>query len=315
MARILVTQRLVDGSLDELRTSAHRLDERDEPTPMPRAELLERVTDAEVLVCLLNDQIDDEVLAAGHSLKVVANVAVGHDNIDLAAAARRGIAVVNTPGVLDSSTADIAIALMLAARRRTGQAEARLRQGDWEGFSIDGSLSLDLSGSALGLVGYGRIARQVAQRARGFDMTVRHHTRRDSTEPGWTASLEELAAGSDVLSIHVPLTPETRGLVDARILSFLRPTAVVVNTARGAILDEEALCDALEKGRLWGAGLDVFDGEPSINPRLLSAPNAVLLPHMGSATIATRRAMCELALAGALAVLDGQRPENLVSPR
>jgi glyoxylate reductase len=315
MARILVTQRLVDGSLDELRTSAHRLDERDEPTPMPRAELLERVTDAEVLVCLLNDQIDDEVLAAGHSLKVVANVAVGHDNIDLAAAARRGIAVVNTPGVLDSSTADIAIALMLAARRRTGQAEARLRQGDWEGFSIDGSLSLDLSGSALGLVGYGRIARQVAQRARGFDMTVRHHTRRDSTEPGWTASLEELAAGSDVLSIHVPLTPETRGLVDARILSFLRPTAVVVNTARGAILDEEALCGALEKGRLWGAGLDVFDGEPSINPRLLSAPNAVLLPHMGSATIATRRAMCELALAGALAVLDGQRPENLVSPR
>ena len=273
-----------------------------------------RVNGAEALICLLNDPIDDEVLAAGRSLKVVANVAVGYDNIDLAAAARRSIAVVNTPGVLDASTADVAMALMLAARRRTSEAEARLRRGGWEGFSLDGSLSLDLSGSSLGLVGYGGIARKVAHRARGFDMSVRHHTRHDTGEPGWTASLEELATGCDVLSIHVPLSPETRGLVDARILSLLKPTSVVINTARGPVLDEEALCDALEDGRLWGAGLDVYDGEPSINPRLLSAPHAVLFPHVGSATVATRRAMCELALAGALAVLEGREPGNLVSP-
>jgi glyoxylate reductase len=313
MARILITQRLVPGALDVLRASAHEIDERDEPTPIDHAELLERVADADALVCLLNDLIDDEVLAAGRSLRVVANVAVGYDNIDLEAAGQRSIAVVNTPGVLDASTADVAIALMMAARRRTSEAESRLRRGDWEGFSLDGSLSLDLSGSSLGLVGYGGIARKVAQRAAGFDMEVSHHTRHDTGELGWTASLEELAAKADVLSIHVPLSSETRGLVDARILSLLKPTSVVVNTARGPVLDEEALCDALEAGRLWGAGLDVYDGEPTINPRLLSAPHAVLLPHVGSATIETRRAMCELALTGALAVLDGRQPPNLVS--
>jgi glyoxylate reductase len=314
VAHLFITQRLVPGALELIDLEGHDVAHRDRPGPIPRDELLARVGDVEVLVCLLNDRVDDEVLGAAPKLKVVATIAVGYDNIDVGAAHRRGIKVVNTPGVLDASTADIAVALMLGARRRTSDAEAALREGRWTGWSIDEHLGRDLSGATLGLVGFGRIARKVAARALGFDMVVRHHTRHATGVDGWTSSLRELASDADVLSIHVPLTGATHHLISAEVLASLRSTAVVVNTSRGAVLDEDALASALEGGRLWGAGLDVYQGEPSINPRLLAAPHTVLLPHIGSATVETRRAMCTLAFTGALEALAGGEPANLVPP-
>jgi glyoxylate reductase len=313
MARVFITQRLVPGALEQRSLEGHQVSHRNEPDAIAHEDLLSAVHDVEVLVCLLSDRVDDEIFAAAPQLKVVANIAVGFDNIDVAAAHRRGIKVVNTPGVLDASTADLALALMLGARRRTSDAEAALRAGRWTGWSIDEHLGLDLSGATLGLVGFGRIARRVAERARGFEMTVLHHTRHATGEAGWTPSLLELAQASDVLSIHVPLTAESKQLVSAEVLAALRPTAVVVNTSRGDVLDEEVLAGALEAGRLWGAGLDVYQGEPHINPRLLAAPHTVLLPHIGSATVETRQAMCALAFAGAFEVLRGGTPSNLVT--
>jgi len=312
MARILITQQLVDGGLDALEGSGHEVTYRQEASPMARAELLAAIGSFEAIICTLADTIDDEVLAAGVRLSVVANVAVGYDNIDLGAALRRGITVCNTPGVLDGSTAELTMLLMLAARRRSSDREADLRQGRWLGWGIAGNLGLDLSGATLGLVGYGRIAQAVARRAAAFDMSVLHHTRRPTGEPGWCASLLEMAAATDVLSVHVPLSPVTTGLIDRSVLAALRPTAVVINTARGPVVDEAALAEALEEGRLWGAGLDVYVGEPTISARLLAAPHTVLLPHIGSATAGTRLAMCRLAVNGVLEVLSGRRPANIV---
>ena len=304
MARIVITSRLTPHAVDLLEATDHEVFYRDEPSPMPRAELLVAVATADALVSSLADRIDAELLANAPSLQVVANVAVGLDNIDLAHAAAQQIVICNTPGVLDAATADVAMFLMLAARRRTTDREAELREGRWQGWGIAENLALDLSGSVLGLVGYGRIAQAVARRARAFDMDVLHHTRHDTGEPGWVADVTELAGAVDVLSLHVPLTSD---------LGAMKSTAVVINTARGAVLDEEALAEALEKGKIFGAGLDVYQGEPSVNLRLLRAPHTVLLPHIGSATEGTRRAMCELALRSVLSVLAGELPENRVN--
>ena len=313
MARIVITSRLTPHAVDLLEATDHEVFYRDEPSPMPRAELLVAVATADALVSSLADRIDAELLANAPSLQVVANVAVGLDNIDLAHAAAQQIVICNTPGVLDAATADVAIFLMLAARRRTTDREAELREGRWQGWGIAENLALDLSGSVLGLVGYGRIAQAVARRARAFDMDVLHHTRHDTGEPGWVADVTELAGAVDVLSLHVPLTSETAGLISASVLGAMKSTAVVINTARGAVLDEEALAEALEKGKIFGAGLDVYQGEPSVNLRLLRAPHTVLLPHIGSATEGTRRAMCEVALRSVLSVLAGELPENRVN--
>jgi len=312
MARILVTQQLVEDGDALLRASGHEVITRTDPGPMPHDELVAAASGVDAIVCLLSDRIDAEVLDAGDRLVVVGNVAVGVDNIDRAAAAARGIRVVNTPGVLDAATADIAVLLMLSARRRASEAEADLRAGRWEGWSLGDHLGLDLSGATVGLLGFGGIGQAVARRLVGFDATILHHTRHDTHLPGWVPSLERLAERSDVLSIHVPSTPATRHLVDASVLTKLPAGAVVVNTARGPVLDEEALADALEAGRLFGAGLDVFDGEPKVNPRLLAARGCVVLPHIGSATISVRRSMCDLACRGVLTVLDGRVPSNLV---
>ena len=233
-----------------------------------------------------------DVIAAGvPRLAAIANVAVGYDNIDVAAAASHGVVVTNTPGLLDETTADTAFALILAACRRTTDAEASVARRAWTGWALDGFLGVDVHGAELGLVGYGRIARAVARRARGFGMRVRHHARRPTGEDGYVASLDELLATADVVSLHVPLTPETHHLIDARRLALMKPTAVLVNTARGPVVDEVALADALESGRLFAAGLDVYDGEPTVHPRLLAAPHLTLFPHIGSATRATRVAM------------------------
>ena len=254
------------------------------------------------------------MLAAGQGrLRVVANVAVGYDNIDVEAATAAGVVVCNTPGILDETTADLAFLLVLAAARRTSEAEAVLRAGRWSGFHIEEFLGRDVHGATLGLVGYGRIGRAVARRARGFAMEVLHHTRTPTGEPGWIGDLHELLGRADIVSLHVPLTPRTRHLVGRAELAVMKPTAVLVNTARGPVVDEEALADALERGVIAAAGIDVFEAEPDVHPRLLAAPGTVLLPHIGSATVATRTAMARLACASARSVLAGELPPNVLN--
>jgi glyoxylate reductase len=247
-------------------------------------------------------------------LQVIGTAAVGYDNIDVALADSLGITVCNTPGVLDATTADLAFLLILNATRSATEAEADLRNGRWEGWGFSTNLARDVHGAILGLVGYGRIARAVARRATGFDMEVIHTARHDTGEPGYVASLTDLLRRSDVVSLHVPLSDSTRHLIGAAELAMMKPTAVLVNTARGAVIDENALVDALENGDIFGAGLDVFDGEPKVNPRLLSAPRVTLLPHIGSATIGTRTRMAQLACQGVCDVLAGKVPMNRVVP-
>jgi glyoxylate reductase len=312
--RVVVTRRLPDGGLDPLVAAGVELVTNDSDEPRSKAELCAATADADAIVCVLSDRIDGDVLAAGAGrLRVVATVAVGYDNIDLAAAAEHGIAVCNTPGVLDDTTADLAFLLILAASRLASDAERDLRSGRFAGWGITHYLGEDVHGATLGLVGYGRIGQAVARRASGFGMQVRHHTRGDTGLPGYVADLDRLLATSDVVSLHVPLTDDTRHLLDARRLALLKPTAVLVNTARGPVVDEEALAAALESGSLFAAGLDVYEREPTVHPRLLAAPRTVLLPHIGSASHATRTQMARLASEGVLGVLAGKRPTNLVT--
>jgi glyoxylate reductase len=282
--------------------------------PLTAAELVARAGEYDGIVCLLTDRIDEAVLRAGHAgrLRVVATAAVGYDNIDVACAHQLGIAVCNTPGVLDDTTADLAFLLILTATRNTSTAEDDLRHGRWDGWGFTTHLSHDVHGATLGVVGYGRIGRAVAQRAAGFDMEVIHTSRTDTGLPGYVADLGTLLARSDVVSLHVPLTASTRHLIGAPELALMKPTAVIVNTARGPVIDENALADALESGAIYGAGLDVFDGEPAVNPRILASPRTTLLPHIGSATIGTRTRMARLACQGVCDVLAGRTPPNLV---
>ncbi len=314
MERVLVTRRLTEGGTDPLLHAGHELIEPE--TPLSPEDLVNYAGEVDGIVCHLTDRMDRTVFEAGQAgrLQVVANAAVGYDNIDVPSAQDCGISVCNTPGVLDDTTADLAFLLILAAARQSTQAEADLREGRWTGWGFDTHLARDVYGTTLGLVGYGRIGRAVAQRAAGFDMEVLHTTRHDTGVPGYVASLHELLQRSDVVSLHVPLSDTTRHLVGAPELAQMKPTAVLVNTARGPIVDEDALADALEAGTLYAAGLDVFDGEPIINPRLLKAPRATLLPHIGSATIGTRTRMARLACQGVADVLAGRTPPNLIVP-
>jgi glyoxylate reductase len=238
---------------------------------------------------------------------------VGYDNVDVTAATAGGISVCNTPGVLDETTADLAFLLILAASRLASEAEGDLRSGRWLGWGINQYLGRDVHGATLGVVGYGRIGTAVARRAAGFGMQVLHHTRHDTGAPGWRADVDDLLRESDIVSLHVPLSDATRHLIDDRRLRLLRPDAVIVNTARGPVIDEEALAAALEDGRIFAAGLDVYEREPAVHPRLLAAPRTVLLPHLGSASQATRTRMAQLACEGVVAVLAGDRPPNLVN--
>jgi glyoxylate reductase len=316
MGRVLVTRQLPEGSLEPLTAAGHQVVQRLDDEPWGHAELVATVPELDAVVCLLTDPIDAEVLAAGASgaLRVVANVAVGYDNIDVAAATRHGIVVCNTPGVLDETTADLAMLLILAASRLASAAEADLRGGRWDGWGINQYLGHDVHGATLGLVGLGRIGTAVARRATGFAMHVLHHTRRDTGAPGYVADLDRLLERSDVVSLHVPLTTETRHLIDARRLALMKSSAVLVNTARGPVVDEGALALALEQGTIFAAGLDVYEGEPRVSPALLAAPRTVLLPHIGSASHATRTRMARLACEGARDVLAGVAPAHPVTP-
>jgi glyoxylate reductase len=245
---------------------------------------------------------------------VVANYAVGYDNVDVAAARRRGIVVTNTPDVLTAATADMAMALMLAAARRLGEGGAMARSGAWHGWEPEQLPALDLEGAQLGIVGLGRIGRAVAERARGFAMRLVYaQPRRASDEAGARkVELDELFAQSDLVSLHCPLSPQTRHLVDARRIALMKPRAVLVNTARGAIVDEAALAEALARGHLLGVGLDVFEDEPRIVAGLLASPRAILMPHLGSSTVGARTRMAELAAQSIADVLAGRTPAHVV---
>jgi len=315
VARVLVTRHLTPGGLDPLVAAGHTLVQRATDVPYTPSDLVAAAADVDAIVCLLTDRIDAEVLRAGAGgrLRVVGTAAVGYDNIDLETARALGIAVCNTPGVLDQTTADLAFLLILAATRRSSEAERDLRAGRWEGWGFMDHLARDVHGAVLGLVGYGRIGREVARRAEGFGMEVLHHSRTNTGFPGYVAELDDLLAGADVVSLHVPLTEATRHLIGRRELAMMKPSAVLVNTARGPVVDEEALAAALEDGTVFAAGLDVYGHEPEVSPRLLAAPRTVLLPHIGSATVGTRTSMARLAAQGVCDVLAGRTPPNLVT--
>ncbi len=312
--RVLVTRHLPAGSLEPLHQAGFDVVQRGEPAALTRDELRDEVRQADGMVCLLTDRVDRPILEAGAGrLRVVANVAVGYDNIDVAAANDLGVAVCNTPGVLDDTTADLTFLLILAASRLASDAERDLRAGKWTGWAVDQYLGQDVHGRTLGVVGWGRIGRRVADRARGFGMRVLHHARRPSGEPGYVADLDDLLREADVVSLHVPLRDDTYHLIGPERIGLMKPTAVLVNTARGPIVDEGALADALHADRIFAAGLDVYEAEPAVHPRLLSAPRTVLLPHVGSASVATRTSMGRLAALSVVDVLSGRRPPTLVT--
>jgi glyoxylate reductase len=272
------------------------------------------LTEADALVCLLLDQIDEALLERAPKLRVVANCAVGVDNIDLGAATAAGIAVTNTPDVLTEATAELAFALMLAAARRIGEGERLVRSGTWQGWALDQLLGTQLHGKTLGIIGFGRIGQAMARRALGFGMTVIYASPHDGPpELGRRVPVDELFRAADVISLHCPLTAETAHVVDARRLALAKPGAILVNTARGGCVDETALIDALATGKLAGAGLDVYASEPKIDPRLVASPRLVLAPHIGSATTETRTAMAQLCADAVIAVLSGRRPPNVVN--
>ncbi len=277
---------------------------------MPRAAILERIRGKQALIAMLTDRVDEELLARGTSLRVVANVAVGYNNIDVAAARAHGVIITNTPDVLTNSTADLTWALILGITRRVTEGDRLIRAGGWHGWALEFMLGTEVRGAELGIVGMGRIGRAVAERAEVFGMRVSYWQRpgrppRD-VPPGWTAlSLDELLARADVVSVHVPLAPETRHLISADAIARMKPTAYLINTARGPIVDEAALADALAAGRLRGAALDVFEHEPHVPDALRRLENVLLVPHLGSATRETREAMADLAARNVIAVLAG----------
>jgi glyoxylate reductase len=309
-----VTNRIPEPALALLREAGEvRIDEREQA--IPRADLLALVGGAEAVLTLLHDRVDEELLeAAGPQLHCVANVAVGYDNVDVAAATRRGVVVTNTPGVLDDATADLTMGLILAATRRIAEGDRLVRSGKPWSWGMGFMLGTSLQGKRLGIVGLGGIGKWVAQRARAFGMEIVYHQRNQVPDEVETAlgaellPLEQLLTTSDVVSLHCPLTPETHHLVGAEQLAAMKPSAVLINAARGPIVDEAALAAALTEGEIAAAGLDVFEREPEVEPALLGLDNVVLTPHLGSATVETRTAMAELAARNAISVLRGQGP-------
>ena len=312
MTRVVVTRGLPEPALAALRATGADLWVSPHDRALERDELLAAVAGADAVVAMLHDRVDGALLdAAGEQLRVVANVAVGYDNVDTDAARERGVRITNTPGVLTDATADLAIALMLAITRRLGEGERQIRSGEPWAWAIDFMLGRGLRGKTLGIVGYGEIGRATAARARAFGMEIVYTRRSGEGEPG-RVELPELLKRADVVSLHCPLTPETRHLIDAAALARMRDDAYLVNTARGPVVDEAALATALRDGVIAGAALDVFEREPEVEPALLALDNVVLVPHLGSATVETRTAMAELAAANVAAVLRGVDPPTPV---
>jgi glyoxylate reductase len=290
-----------------------------EPARISRPELLRRVKDKEALVCLLTERVNEELLSAGPKLRIVANVAVGFDNIDVPACTRHGIAVTNTPGVLDETTADFAWTLLMAVARRVAEGEQLARSGDWKGWDLDQLCGTDVWGKTLGIVGFGRIGRGMARRAAGFQMKVLYHDALrapEAVEKELRAEYREfnaLLAESDFVSVHVPLLEETRGLIGSAQLARMKPTAFLINSSRGPVVNEAAVVHALENKKIAGVALDVFENEPFIHPGLKRA-NTVLTPHQASASIETRTRMACMAAENVVAMFKGKRPPNVLNP-
>lgn len=321
-ARVLVSQHVFPEALEPLRAAGFEVTARAADTALAPADLRSAMADVEALVCLLTDRIDAALLAAAPRLKIVANVAVGYDNIDVPAATRAGVAVTNTPGVLTEATADLTFALILAAARRVPEADAYLRAGSYTHWVLDQpQLGLDVHGQTLGILGMGAIGRAVARRAvGGFGMPVKYHNRRRLTVADERAlgvryaERDELLATADFLSLHAPLTPETRHVIDAAALARMKRSAILINTARGPLVDEAALAAALAAGTIAGAGLDVYEDEPAVHPVLLALrERVVLVPHLGSATASTRQAMLSIAVGNVVDALTGVHPRTLVN--
>jgi glyoxylate reductase len=308
MHSVLVTRRLPATVLDKLRAGA-AVDLYTGEEAMAVEELRRRAADKEAVVSLLTDAMDRTLIDAAPKLKIIANVAVGYNNIDIPYARSRGVVVTHTPDVLTESVADFTWALILAITRRLSEAERVLRRGDWKGWALDFMLGTELRGKQLGLVGVGRIGRAVAARAAAFGMRVVYTEPRDIDLPGAeNLSLDRLLNTSDIVSLHVPLLPETRHLIDRKALTRMKRSAYLINTARGPVVDEEALAWALQNHLLAGAALDVFENEPAVHPDLLGLDNVLLVPHLASATTETRTAMADLAIENVLAVLAGKPP-------
>ena len=285
----------------------------DGPTPIPEDELKRRLKDKQGMVSVLTDRVTAGVLDAASELKVVSNIAVGFDNIDVAAARARGVVVTNTPDVLTNATAELTWALILTVTRRVAEGDRLVRRNAWKGWALDFMLGSELRGKQLGIIGRGRIGRAVGERAAAFGMHAVYATRGERTPDLPEQSLDELLVSSDVISIHTPLTDANRHLIDRRALARMKRTAYLINTARGPIVDEEALAWALNERLIAGAALDVYEREPQVFAGLLDLENVVLAPHLGSATRETRTAMIELAVRNALAVLQGKPPLTPVS--
>ena len=308
MNNILVTRKLPSSVLNKLELVGD-VDLYAGDMAMPVEELRSRIVGKRAVVTMLTEQIDKHVLDLANDLKIVANVAVGYNNIDVASARSRGVIVTNTPDVLTDSVADFTWAMILAITRRLSEGERLIRRNGWKGWAFDFMLGTELRGKQLGLVGFGRIARAVAARASAFGVRVACSSRRDDVHSSvGQLSLDRLLNTSDIVSLHVPLTPETKHLIDKRALTRMKRSAYLINTSRGPVVDEEALAWALEHRLIAGAALDVYEREPEINPALLNLENVLLVPHLGSGTVETRTAMADLAVENVVAVLSGKPP-------
>ncbi len=290
------------------------------PNRPARATLLDRIADKDGLICLLTEKINDELLATGPKLRIVANVAVGFDNIDVAACTRRKVFASNTPGVLDETTADFAWTLLMAVARRVLEGDRLTRSGQWTGWDLDQLCGADIWGKTLGVVGFGRIGRAVARRAAGFNMRVIYtdairaplDTERELRAE--YVAMDRVFAEADFISLHVPLLPETRGLISTARLAQMKPTAFIINTSRGPVVDEAALVAALEAKKIAGAALDVYEKEPQVHPGLVTRQDVILTPHIASASVETRTKMAVMACENVIAALDGRKPPNALNP-
>jgi glyoxylate reductase len=317
--RIVVTRRLPDPVIERMRALFDTVANQDDRV-MDRDALAAAMADCDVLVPSVTDAIDAGLIAgAGERLRMIANYGAGVNHIDLRAARARGVIVTNTPGVLTEDTADMTMALILSVPRRLAEGEKLVRSGQWEGWSPCAMLGHRIGGKALGIVGMGRIGQAVAARARAFGLAIHYHNRtrlpavvENRLDAAWHADLDEMLRSIDILTIHTPRNPDSENLIDRRRIGLLRPHVYVINASRGGILDEDALVEALEQGRLAGAGLDVWKHEPAIDPRLLALPNVVMTPHMGSATFEGRIATGEKVVTNIRVWADGHRPPDQV---
>jgi glyoxylate reductase len=316
--RILITRQIPAAGPAGLRAAGHEVTLSPHDRPLTPAELLDLSRNADALLSMLTDRIDAAFLDARPNIRAVANYAVGYNNIDIPACTARRVGVANTPGVLTNATAEIAWALLMAAARRTGEGERLVRTRTWAGWEPLQLLGVDVVGRTLGLVGAGRIGTRVARMATGFDMRILYHNRKFNPEMDAIGArlvpLQELLRESDFVSIHTPLNQATHHLIGREQLRTMKPTAVLVNTARGPVVDEGALVEALRNRTIFAAGLDVYENEPTVHPGLYELDNVVLLPHIGSATIETRTKMAEISARNLAAMLAGRKPEFPVNP-